>query len=328
MSKQVELGNSGMIIYPVGLGCMGFSHAYGAPTEKNEAVNSIRAAFDMGYNFFDTAECYTGINADGSTSYNEELVGEALHDVRDNVIIATKCGVQHSPTGLLTDSRPETIRRSVEGSLKRLNTDCIDLYYQHRIDPKVPAEDVAGVMGDLIQEGKIRAWGISETDEAYLRRAHAVTPVTAIQNRYSMMARDWECLFPVLEEMEITFVAFSPLANGILSDAYKKGDTFDATTDYRSHMPQYKPEAFDANRDLFDYIRELAQEKGATPAQISLAWMVCKQHSIVPIPGSRKLERMKENHGAGAITLSEEEVQAIDAKLDTLNMSGMYGKKQ
>lgn len=328
MSKQVELGNSGMKIYPVGLGCMGFSHAYGAPTEKNEAVKAIRAAYDMGYNFFDTAECYTGINADGSTSYNEELVGEALHDARDKVILATKCGVQHSPTGLLTDSRPETIRRSVEGSLKKLNTDRIDLYYQHRIDPKVPAEDVAGVMGDLIREGKIRAWGISETDEVYLRRAHAVTPVTAIQNRYSMMARDWECLFPALEELKITFVAFSPLANGILSDAYKKGDSFDAATDYRSHMPQYKSEAFDANQDLFDYIRGLAQEKGATPAQISLAWMICKQPSVVPIPGSRKLERMQENLGAGAITLTAEEIEAIDAKLNTLNMSGMYGKKQ
>ena len=217
MSGMRTLGNTSMKVVPVGLGCMGFSHAYGAPTQKQEAVRMIRAAYEMGYNFFDTAECYIGTNEDGSTSYNEELVGEALADVRDKVVIATKFGVQHSPTGLQMDSRPETIRRFVEGSLKKLGTDHIDLYYQHRIDPKIGPETVAEVMAELIKEGKILSWGISETTEEYLRRSHAVCPVTAVQNRYSMLAREHEKLFPVLEELQISYVAFSPLGNGFLT---------------------------------------------------------------------------------------------------------------
>ena len=221
--------------------------------------------------------------------------------------------------------RPETIRRSVEGSLKRLDTDYINLYYQHRIDPKVPVEEVAGVMADLIKEGKILHWGISETNEEYLRKAHNVCPVTCIQNRYSMMARDNESLFPVLEELEVGLVAFSPLANGVLSDRYNKDSKFEEVADYRSHMPQYTPEAFEKNRSLFEYLRTLAQEKNATPAQISLAWMICKKPYIVPIPGSRKPERVRENLGAADIELTLEEVAAIDAQLDNLNTSALYG---
>ena len=217
MSEKRQLGNSELFVTPVGLGCMGFSHAYGVPTERPEATKMIRRAFEMGYDFFDTAECYTGINADGSTSFNEELVGEALHDVRNQVTIATKFGVQHSSSGLLMDSRPETIHSAVDGSLTRLGVDCIDLYYQHRIDPKVEPETVAEVMKELIQAGKIRYWGISETTEEYLRRANAVCPVTAVQNRYSMLAREHEKIFPVLEELNVAYVAFSPLGNGFLS---------------------------------------------------------------------------------------------------------------
>ena len=200
----------------VGLGCMGFSHAYSAPTEKGEAIRTLRDSLDMGYTFFDTAECYGPYE-------NEEIVGEAFENCRDQVIIATKFGVAHAPDrSLITDSRPEKIRKSVEGSLKRLKTDCIDLYYQHRIDPKVPPEEVAGMMADLIKEGKITHWGISEATEEYLRRAHAVCPVTAIQNRYSMMFRQYEKLFPALEELHIGFVAFSPLANGLLTEQYDR----------------------------------------------------------------------------------------------------------
>lgn len=326
MSEKRRLGNTDMMITPVGLGCMGFSHAYGVPTEKNEAVRMIRKAYEMGYDFFDTAECYTGINADGSTSYNEELVGEALRDVRDKVVIATKFGVTHSPHGLLTDSRPETIRRSVEGSLKRLGIDTIDLYYQHRIDPQVEPETVAEVMKELIKEGKIRAWGISETTEEYLRRAHAVCPVAAVQNRYSMLAREHEKLFPVLEELGITYVAFSPLGNGFLSGKYKPGMKFEEGVDFRSRMPQYTEEGFRAAEDLLTLIDQMANEKNASMGQISLAWMICKKPYIVPIPGSRRESRLAENLGSKDIVLSKEEIAKIDALLDVMELPA-YGKK-
>lgn len=317
--------SKGMEVTRVGLGCMGFSHAYGAPTEKGEAVAMIRKAYDMGYNFFDTAECYTGTNADGSTSFNEELVGEALKDVRNKVVIATKFGVQHSPTGLLMDSRPETIRKSVEGSLLRLGIDTIDLYYQHRIDPKVEPETVAEIMKELITEGKIRAWGISETTEEYLRRAHAVCPVAAIQNRYSMLAREHEKIFPVLEELGITFVAFSPLGNGFLTGKYDATSTFDKGTDYRSHMPQYTEEGFKAAEELMKLLNRMAEEKQATSGQISLAWMLCKKPYIVPIPGSRKEERLKENLGSKNVVLTAEEIAGIDALLDKMVLP-VYGQ--
>ena len=326
MSEKRTLGNSKMKVVPVGLGCMGFSHAYGAPTERKEAVQMIRKAFDMGYDFFDTAECYIGTNADGSTSYNEELVGEALHDVRDNVIIATKFGVQHGSTGLLMDSRPETIRRSVEGSLKKLGTDHIDLYYQHRIDPKIEPETVAGVMADLIKEGKIRSWGISETTEEYLRRAHAVCPVTAVQNRYSMLAREHEMLFPVLEELGITYVAFSPLGNGFLTGKYNAESQFEKGLDFRSFMPQYTEEGFEAAKELMKLLEIMAAEKKATKAQISLAWMLCKKPYIIPIPGSRKEERIRENLGSKDFFLTEHEIRNIDELLDRMEMP-VYGQR-
>lgn len=325
MSKKMMIRNLKEVT-PVGLGCMGFSHAYGAPTERKEAVRMIRKAYEMGYDFFDTAECYTGVNADGSTSYNEELVGEALRDVREKVVISTKFGVKLSPEGLLMDSSPETIRKSVEGSLKRLGVDTIDLYYQHRIDPKIEPETVAEVMRALMQEGKIRAWGISETDEEYLRRAHAVCPVSAVQNRYSLLAREHEKLFPVIEKLGIAFVAFSPLGNGFLTGKYTASSTFEAGLDYRSHMPQYTEEGFAAAEELMSELTKMSEERGATTGQISLAWMMCRKPYIIPIPGSRKEERIKENLGAKDISLSEDEIQKIDNLLDRLVLL-VYGQK-
>ena len=317
-----------LTVSAVGLGCMGFSHAYGAPTERGEAVRAIRAALDLGYTLFDTAETY-GTAADPHE--NEKLVGEALRDVRTSVQIVTKFGIRFDETStavnkpLIPDSRPETIRSSVEGSLRRLQTDHIDLYFQHRMDPRVEPETVARVMADLIREGKITHWGISEATEDYLRRAHAVCPVTAVQNRYSMMARQHEALFPVLEELHIGFVAFSPMANGLLTGAYGKDSRFDPRLDYRSAMPQFTPEAAEQNRALLELLRDLAERKRATPAQISLAWMLCKKPYIVPIPGSRTVERMRENAGAAEVVLSPAEVEALDKALDTIPMSAVFG---
>ena len=317
-----------LTVSAVGLGCMGFSHAYGAPTEKKEAIRSIRAACDLGYTMFDTAETY-GTAADPHE--NEKLVGEALKDVRDKVQTVTKFGIRFDETStavnkpLIPDSRPETIRASVEGSLRRLGTDHIDLYFQHRIDPTVEPETVAGVMADLIREGKILHWGISEANEDYLRRAHAVCPVAAVENRYSMMARQYEALFPALEELGVGLVAFSPIANGFLSGAYGRDAKFDAKYDYRSNMPQFTPEAADQNRDLLALLRRIAEEKNATPAQISLAWMLCKKPWIVPIPGTRKLERLKENAGAADVILTADEVAALDKTLDAIPMSAVFG---
>ncbi len=317
-----------LTVSAVGLGCMGFSHAYGAPTEKNEAIRSLRAAYDLGYTMFDTAETY-GTAADPHE--NEKLVGEALKDVRNSVQIVTKFGIRFDETStavnkpLIPDSRPETIRASVEGSLRRLQTDHIDLYFQHRMDPHVEPEAVAQVMADLIREGKITHWGISEATEEYLRRAHKVCPVTAVQNRYSMMARQYEALFPVLEELNVGFVAFSPMANGLLTARYGKNDKFDPKLDYRSAMPQFTPEAADQNRALLELLRNLAKRKHATPAQISLSWMLCKKPYIVPIPGSRKVERMRENAGAAEVVLSPGEVETVDKALDTIPMSAVFG---
>ena len=317
-----------LTVSAVGLGCMGFSHAYGAPTEEGEAVRAIRKAFDLGYTLFDTAETY-GTAADPHAI--EKLVGRALKEVRNQVQIVTKFGIRFDETStavnkpLIPDARPETIRASVEGSLKRLGTDHIDLYFQHRMDPKVEPEAVAQVMADLIREGKITHWGISEADETYLRRAHAVCPVTAVQNRYSMMARWHESLFPVLEELHIGFIAFSPMANGLLTACYGKGSKFDPKLDYRSAMPQFTPEATEENRKLLDTLRQLAAAHSATPAQLSLAWMLCKKPYIVPIPGSRKVERMRENAGAAEVQLSAGEVTQLDHILDTIPMSAVFG---
>ena len=312
----------------VGLGCMGFSHAYGAPTDEKEALRLLRRAFDLGYTFFDTAEVYG--TAD-NPHVNESLVGKAFADVKNHVVIATKFGLRFNfdsgkvPVPLIPDSRPETIRKSVEGSLKRLGTDHIDLYFQHRIDPSVEPEEVAGVMADLILEGKITHWGISEANEDYLRRANAVCPVTAVENRYSMMARHYESLFPVLEELGIGLVAFSPMANGFLTGQYGKGQHFDAATDYRATMPQFTDEAVDQNAALLKLLNDMAEEKHATPAQISLAWMLCKRPWIVPIPGTRKEQRMKENAGAADVQLTPDEVRALDDALDHMEMSAVFG---
>ena len=317
-----------LTVSAVGLGCMGFSHAYGAPTERGEAVRAIRAAYDMGYTLFDTAETY-GTAADPHE--NEKLVGEALKGVRDKVQIVTKFGIRFDESStavnkpLIPDARPETIRASVEGSLRRLGTDHIDLYLQHRIDPKTTPEAVAQVMADLIREGKITHWGISEATEDYLRRAHAICPVTAIQNRYSMMARWHEALFPVLEELHVGFLAFSPMANGLLTGSYGKDATFDPKLDYRSAMPQFTAEAEEENRELLRVLGVLAKDHHATPAQLSLAWMLCKKPYIVPIPGSRKAERMRENAGAVEIELSAAEVAQLDYILDTIPMSAVFG---
>ena len=319
------LGND-LKVSAVGLGCMGLSHAYGAPLEKADAIRVIRSAYEMGYTFFDTAEVYVGTNADGSASNNEELVGEALKDVRDKVVIATKFGLKAvGASSSLLDSRPETIRTSVEGSLRRLGTDHIDLYYQHRVDPQVPVEEVAGTIADLIKEGKITHWGISEATENVIRRAHAVCPLTAVQNRYSMMARWHESLFPVLNELHIGFVAFSPMANGYLTGRYGKNDHFDAATDFRSNMPQFKPEAEAQNHELLTLLDQLAAQKDATSAQVSLAWMLCKNEHIVPIPGTTKVSRLQENLGAADVKLTREEVAALDHALDTMPMSEVYG---
>ncbi len=321
------LGN-GLKVSGVGLGCMGFSHAYGAPTERKEAIRLIRQAVDMGYTFFDTAEVY-GTPED--PHQNETLVGEALRECRSRVVIATKFGI-HFDMGssavnkpLVPDSRPKTIRASVEASLKRLGTDRIDLYYQHRNDPEVPVEDVAGVMSELVREGKILHWGLSEADADTIRRAHGVCPVTAIQNRYSMMARWHETLFPLLEELQIGYVAFSPLANGFLTACYGSDAKFEAGTDYRSVMPQFAPEAAKQNREVLSLLRGMAEKKQGTPAQISLAWMLCKKPYIVPIPGTRKPERMLENAKAADIVLSAEEVAALDEALAHMEMSDVFG---
>ena len=315
-----------LTVSALGLGCMGMTHALGAPADEKEMARLLERAVELGCTFFDTAECYTGTRADGSTAYNEELVGRALKPFRDQIVLATKCGVRHRGDRLETDSRPETIRRAVEGSLKKLQTDHIDLYYQHRIDPKVEPEVVADTMAALIREGKITHWGISEANEDYLRRAHAVCPVTAVQNRMSMMYRRYEGLFPVLEELGVGFVAFSPLANGFLTARYRDTSQFEpGSVDFRGSMPQFSPEGVAQNRALLELIEGKAREKGATPAQISLAWMMAKRPYIVPIPGSRKEERLRENFGAAELHLTQEEVREIDQALDHMSMSAVFG---
>lgn len=324
--KQKRLGKTDMYVNPVGLGCMGFSHASGLPTPKDEAVATLRKAYEMGYNFFDSAECYTGVNPDGSIHYNEEVVGEAIKPFRDKIILCTKFGVTHRGDHLEFDSSPEKIRASIEGSLKKLQTDYIDLYYQHRIDPKVAPEVVAGVMKEFIDEGKIRAWGISETTEEYLRKAHAVCPVTAIENRYSMMARWHESIFPVCQELGITYVAFSPMANGALTGAYTSNKDFAKDgSDFRANMPQYTEEGIQKTNELLEVVNKIAQKHHATPAQISLAWMICKHDFIIPIPGSRKVERLQSNFDAGKIELTDEELKIIDDKLATMDFKVFGG---
>lgn len=312
----------------VGLGCMGMSHAYGAPADSKEMTALLAQAVELGYTFFDTAEVY---GTPENPHDNEELLGKALAPYRDQVVIATKFGIHFDMASpavnkpLLPNSRPEVIRASLEQSLRRLDTDYIDLYYQHRPDPSVPVEEVAGVMADLIREGKITHWGLSEATEDTIRRAHAICPVTAIQNRYSMMYRSYEALFPVLEELHIGFVPFSPMANGFLSGRYGKDSKFETGTDYRGVMPQFQAESIDRNRALLELLYQTATEKDATPAQISLAWMLCKCPYIAPIPGTRKPDRLRENGKAADIELTAAEVKALDDALDGMEMSEVFG---
>lgn len=325
--KKIELGNTGLKVSAVGMGCMGLSHAYGAAMNLKGFHEVIMKAIDLGYTFFDTAEVY---GSELDPHHNERMLGEVLGPVRNRIVLATKGGIRfddkdddNATHPLVTDASPASIRASVDGSLRRLQTDHIDLYYQHRIDPKVEPEEVAGVMADLIKEGKILYWGISEANEDYLRRAHAVCPVAAIQNRYSMMARWHESLFPVLKELGIGFVAFSPMANGLLTGCYNAQSQFDQKTDYRAAMPQYSKESFDKNQALFDLINQLAAQYGATPAQISLAWMINK--GVVPIPGTRKIERLEENAGSASIVMKTDELKRIDTALNSMEMSEVFG---
>lgn len=323
-----ELGKSGLRTSAIGLGCMGMSHAYGAPADKKEMADLLAVAVDMGYTLFDTAEVY---GTDTNPHDNEELLGAALKPYRDKIVLSTKFGLTFDtsttdgPHALVPNSAPAEIRSAVEGSLRRLQTDHIDLYFQHRIDPKVEPEAVAEVMASLIKEGKILHWGISETTEDYLRRAHSVCPVAAVQNRYSLMARWHESLFPTMEELGVGLVAFSPLANGLLTNQYSAASTFDAKTDYRASMPQFQAESFAKNEQLLSLLQLLAEAHHATPSQISLAWMISKKPWIVPIPGTRKLARLKENAGAADIHLTADEVAHMDAAIDRMGISAVFG---
>ncbi len=326
MNKRI-LGKD-LEVSAVGLGCMGMSHAYGPAADKKEMTELLAQAVDLGYTFFDTAEVY---GTPDNPHDNEELLGSALKPYRSQIVLASKCGIRFDESSpevnkpLIPDGRPETIKMSAEGSLKRLQTDHLDLYYIHRIDRNVPIEETAGAMKELMEEGKITHWGISEADEDTLRRAHKVCPVTAVQNRYSMMYRDYEALFPVLEELQIGFVAFSPLANGFLTAKYDKNSKFEKGTDYRSAMPQFTPEAIDKNQTMLEYLEKMADQKDATPAEISLAWMLAKKPWIVPIPGTRKYARLIENAKAADIVLTPQEVEDLDKMLDTVPMSEVFG---
>lgn len=326
MNKRI-LGKD-LEVSSIGFGCMGMSHAYGTVSTRKEAEALIAEAIECGCTFFDTAEIY-GTTED--PHHNEKLLGEVLKPYRDKIVLASKCGIRFDETAttvnkpLIPDGRPETIRASIDGSLQRLKTDHLDLYYIHRIDPTVPIEETAGAMKELMEQGKITHWGLSEADEDIIRRAHKVCPITAIQNRYSMMYRNYERLFPVLEELNIGFVAFSPLANGLLTAQYNSHAEFEKPGDYRSAMPQFSEEGLRKNEKFMIWIRLLAEEKHATPAQISLAWMSAKKPYIVPIPGTRKVKRLEENMKASEIVLTTEEVRKIDEMLDEMPMSAVFG---
>ncbi|HXL02715.1 MAG TPA: aldo/keto reductase [Candidatus Atribacteria bacterium] len=314
--KKRKLGNSGLEVSAIGLGCMGMSQSYPPFPEKGEMISLLRSAVELGVTFFDTAEVYGPYT-------NEELVGEALEPYRDKVVIATKFGfhIQNGKSVGL-DSRPETIRKAVEGSLKRLRTDHIDLLYQHRVDPNVPIEEVAETVGQLMKEGKVLYWGLSEAGVQTVRRAHAVLPLTAIQSEYSMWYRKpEEELFPALEELGVGFVAFSPLGKGFLTGRFNKDTRFDST-DFRSSVPRFKPENLEANQALLELIKDIAAKKNATPAQIALAWVLAQKPWIVPIPGTKKLERLKENLGAQDIDLSAQELAEINEALSKIKIAG------
>jgi len=310
-----QLGRSGLEVSAIGLGCMGLSYGYGPATDKREGIKLIRAAFERGVTFFDTAEAY-------GPWANEELVGEALQPFRDRVVIATKFGFKggHVDAGL--DSRPERIRQVAEESLKRLRTDRIDLFYQHRVDPIVPIEDVARTVKDLIREGKVKHFGLSEAGADTIRRAHAVQPVAAVQSEYSMWWREpEEKVLPTLEELGIGFVPFSPLGKGFLTGAINEKTSFDKT-DFRNTVPRFTPEARKANEDLVELLREMAAQKRATPAQIALAWLLSRKPWIVPIPGTTKLHRLEENVGAASVELTRENLRSIDEALSRITVHG------
>jgi len=315
MQKR-KLGKSGLEVSAIGLGCMGMSQSFGPLPDKNDAIYLIHAAVERGVNFFDTAEVY------GQAHHNEELVGEALAPFKGKVLIATKFGIQTVNGKQVLDSKPEVIRRSIEGSLRRLRVETIDLYYQHRVDPQVPIEEVAGVIQDLIKEGKIRHWGLSEAGVETVRRAHAVQPLAAVESEYSMMWRSPEQeLLPVLEELGISLVPFAPLGKGFLTGTIDKNAKF-GSDDFRSKQPRFQSENLEANQALVELIKQAAAEKQATPAQIALAWVLAQKPWIVPIPGTRKLERLEENIGAADIELTQEELTDLNAALSRIEIVG------
>jgi aryl-alcohol dehydrogenase-like predicted oxidoreductase len=314
MQKR-KLGNSGLEVSALGLGCMGLSFGYGPATEKTQGIKLIQSAFEQGVTFFDTAECY-------GPFINEELVGEAVAPFRDQVVIATKFGFQDGDSKKPLDSRPERIRAVAEASLKRLKTDCIDLFYQHRVDPNVPLEDVAGAVKDLIAQGKVKHFGMSEAGAASIRRAHAVQPVAALQSEYSLWWREPEdSVLPTLKELGIGFVPFSPLGKGFLTGAINANTTFDKT-DFRNIVPRFSEENRKANAGLVDVLGTIADGKGATRAQIALSWLLAQQPWIVPIPGTTRLPRLAENVGAVAPELSAADLSKIEAALKQIKVVG------
>lgn len=312
-----KLGNSGLEVSALGFGCMGLNFAYGQALEKGDAIKLLRQAHERGVTFFDTAEAYGPYT-------NEELVGEALASVRDEVVIATKFGFEFDDRGGQSgmNSRPEHIRAVAEASLKRLKTDRIDLFYQHRVDPDVPIEDVAGTIKELVAEGKVKHWGLSEAGASAIRRAHAVHPVTALQSEYSLWWREPETdILPTLEELGIGFVPFSPLGKGFLTGAIDDQTTFDEG-DFRNIVPRFSAEARQANQSLVDLLGDIAQRKAATPAQVALAWLLTQKSWIVPIPGTTKLHRLEENLGAAGLTLTIGELGEIEAALSRIEIQG------
>ncbi len=318
MQKR-KLGNSNLEVSALGLGCMGMSFAYGPPKDKKEMISLLHTAVERGVTFFDTAEVYGPFT-------NEELVGEALAPYREQVVIATKFGFKMNADGSSGwsgfDSRPEHIRKVAEESLKRLRIETIDLFYQHRVDPEVPIEDVAGTIKDLITEGKVRHFGLSEASAKTVRRAHAVQPVTALQSEYSLWWREPEAeIIPTLEELGIGFVPFSPLGRGYLTGKIDDSATFDSS-DFRSGLPRFAPEALKANRVLIDLLEDISRRKKATPAQIALAWLLARKPWIVPIPGTTKLHRLEENIGAAAIDLTPDDLRDIDSKAARIKVRG------
>jgi aryl-alcohol dehydrogenase-like predicted oxidoreductase len=315
MQKR-KLGKAGLEVSALGLGCMGMSMAYGPPADKKEMITLIGKAVERGITFFDTAELYGPYT-------NEDLMGEALAPFRGRVAIATKFGIKIDANGQqVQDSRPERIRQSIEGSLKRLKVDTIDLYYQHRVDPNVPIEEVAGTVKDLIREGKVKHFGLSEAGVQTIRRAHAVQPVTAVESEYSLWwRRPEEELLPTLEELGIGFVPFSPLGKGFLTGSFNKDSKF-GSSDFRSIVPRFTPEALEANQVLVDLLGKVAEQKNATKAQIALAWILAKKPWIVPIPGTTKLNRLEENIGSAGISLTPEDLRDISSALEKIKIVG------